>query len=268
MTDDHRKLCLLQEKSKKLIENLEAQNSELERLLKSNESELLTQNTAREIELSNARLDLENMRLEKRSEIVNLQHHLEELKLDLESVSSERQKLQGQCEKMATSQQRLEVDNQHLKKTCDQLQADWETCRAQVNLEQERVKLAEAAVAAERVNFANQLATEQKKFEDILAEVQLSAENDRRSFEADMAKLEAEKQVELEKANLEGQKKFEQMSNELKLAVQTAESLKSAAELRVEGLEREIMSKSDENLEREIGKGFGKVPLYKTWPFG
>ena len=246
---------------------MEAQNTELERLLKSNESELLSKNTAREIELSNARLDLENMRLEKGSEIVNLQHHLEGLKLDLESVSSERQKLQGQCEKMAKSQQRLEVDNQHLKKTCDQLQADWETCRAQINLEQERVKLAEAEVLAERVNLANQLALEQKKFEDILAEVQLSAENDKKSFETELAKIETEKHFDLERAVSESQKKFEQMSNEYKLALQTAESLHSAAELRIEELEREKISKSDEKFELEIGKSFAKLPVYETWPF-
>ena len=57
----------MNEKSAKLIANLERQNQELEKMVKSSENELMAQNSARENDLARLRGELDNLRIENRS---------------------------------------------------------------------------------------------------------------------------------------------------------------------------------------------------------
>ena len=56
----------MNEKSAKLIANLERQNQELEKMVKSSENELMAQNSARENDLARLRGELDNLRIENR----------------------------------------------------------------------------------------------------------------------------------------------------------------------------------------------------------
>ena len=63
------------------------------------------------------------------------------MKKSLEVVTSERDLSQGQVHEMALIQKGLEDDNQLLIRARDQLTTDLDSTRAQLDLEQERVKL-------------------------------------------------------------------------------------------------------------------------------
>ena len=63
------------------------------------------------------------------------------MKKSLEVVTSERDLSGGQVHEMALIQKGLEDDNQLLIRTRDQLTTDLDSTRAQLDLEQERVKL-------------------------------------------------------------------------------------------------------------------------------
>ena len=64
--ESQNRLSLVNEKSAKLIANLERQNQELEKMVKSSENELMAQNSARENDLARLRSELDNLRIENR----------------------------------------------------------------------------------------------------------------------------------------------------------------------------------------------------------
>ena len=135
--ESHNRLSLVNEKSAKLIANLEQQNQELEKMVKSSENDLMAQNSARENDLARLRGELDNLRIENRQ----LLDQTEKMKNSLKVITSERDLSQGQVHEMAIIQKGLEDDNQLLIRTRDQLTTDLDSTRAQFDLEQERVKL-------------------------------------------------------------------------------------------------------------------------------
>ena len=278
--EDHTRLAKLNEKSKQLVTNLERQNHELEKLVQLNENELMSQNSALDRELQVA-MDV-NSRLEgaskaKDKKLMNLTDINASLELTADLLKSqlneELEEARVKIDRMNLEIVKLERQLDETRNMREQVQTDLATCLAQLEMEQERVNLAEcsteklAQAQTVQLKELDELRKGLKEKDDEKIEMMMQINNNH-SVELDVITSEFEREIKQKQAEMETlasehvelretyEKTKVEQAAELEEVQATHRLTLQSIELQFNQVKCELAKRNDDKAQEELGNEF------------